>query len=196
VEFWAKSSTTTVATDLDLLLDDTANCASALETLSLPALTADTWTYVRVALANPELDTAIISVGLTMANDIAANVIWIDDVKAINDDTAEWAPLDRSSWYVDRNARDLILRDRHAPGYALLKLVGGNRPALLTTDAGVSEVPETFLIARATQLALLAGMGSPSMETSVRSSQASSWGTLADRALASLGAWNGVVEVP
>ena len=38
---WARTSLNTVAGDLQLLLDDTAECASPLETLNLPALTAD-----------------------------------------------------------------------------------------------------------------------------------------------------------
>ena len=187
VEFWIKSTIATLATTLDLLLDDTAVCASALETLSIPALTADTWTFVRVALANPELDTAIISVGLIIAMDTFAavdGVIWINDVRAVKDDTAVWVPLNNSSWRVDQLNRDLILTQsgRLASGYRLLRLRGGDKPAMLTTDAGVCEVDDQFVIARATELALLAASGGPNTDPDALRSLAGYWGQKAEMA--------------
>ena len=64
IEFWIKSTVATSAGNLKILLDDSASCASPIETLNVPALTANTWKYCRVALSNPHTDTAIISVGL------------------------------------------------------------------------------------------------------------------------------------
>ena len=156
VEFWVKSTIATVAGDFTILLDDSAVCASALETLSIPALVADTWTFVHVALANPELDTAIISVGLNAANNIAANVIWVNDVRAVRDDTAVWRRLSERSWRIDKEARDLVLTPdaRSVIGNRLIKLVGGDKPALLSADATACEVDDEFVIARATELAL------------------------------------------
>lgn len=43
---WIRSSVNTAAGDLRILLDDTANCASPLEDLQVPALVANTWTRV------------------------------------------------------------------------------------------------------------------------------------------------------
>ena len=43
VMFWARSSLSPSAGNLELLLDDTADCASPLENLDLPGLTAATW---------------------------------------------------------------------------------------------------------------------------------------------------------
>src|SRR3990167_7907558 len=91
VEFWIKSSVATAASDLVLRLSATASAASATDDLNIPALTANTWTYVRVALGNPHLDTAIISIGLRMAVDIGAAYIWLDDIRAIRDKTESWA---------------------------------------------------------------------------------------------------------
>jgi hypothetical protein len=155
MEFWIKSTVATGATTLTLLLDNTTACASALETLAIPALTADTWTFVRVALANPELDTAIISVGLNVAVDYGATAgyVWINDVMAVKDETAVWTKVDDNSWHVDEEARDIIFRS--APDYKLLKLTGGDKPLLFTADSDVCEVDDKFVIARATQLALL-----------------------------------------
>lgn len=83
IEFWIKSSVATAAGDLQILLDDTAKCVSPLETLNVPALVANTWTHVRVALLNPQLDTAIISLGLKYTVDIGACEIHLDDFRAV-----------------------------------------------------------------------------------------------------------------
>ena len=72
LECWIKSTVATSAGNLKILLDASASCASPIETLEVPALTANTWTYVRMALANPETDTAIISIGLEYDADLNA----------------------------------------------------------------------------------------------------------------------------
>ena len=180
VEFWIKSTIATAAGDFTILLDDTAACASALETLSVPALVANTWTYVRVALANPSLDTAIISVGLNAAANIAANTVWVNDVKAVLSATALWNKMDYNNWRVDSEARDVVMRN--APGYYLLKLTGGDKPLLLTADADVNEVDDQFVIARATELSLLAFGGGPSTDPDALRSLAGYWGSRADLA--------------
>jgi hypothetical protein len=84
IEGWVKIALAagTSAGNLKILLDDTVRCASPLEELNVPALTNDTWTYFRVPLATPELDTAIISVGLEYDADLTACTVWIDDLKA------------------------------------------------------------------------------------------------------------------
>ena len=109
IEMWVKSTVATSSGNLKLLLDNTASCASPIETLSIPALSADTWTFVRMTLANPETDTAIISVGLEYDSDLGACVVWIDDISAVANDTAEWTTLDRRYWKIDKEARDLVL---------------------------------------------------------------------------------------
>lgn len=81
---WVKSSIDLSAGDVHLLLDDTAECASPLETLAIPALVANTWTQVKIALAAASTDTAIVSVGLKGTVDKGAFDFWIDDIRAIN----------------------------------------------------------------------------------------------------------------
>lgn len=180
VEFWIKSTVATAAGDLRVILDDTANCASATETLNVPALTADTWTYCRVALSNPESDTAIISVGLRYHVDIGACSIWINDIKAVKEETSVWVPVDKNAWYVDEEARDLVFRA--APPYRLIKLIGGDSPALFTTDSDTAEIDEQYLIARATELTLLALSGGPANDPDALRSLAGYWGRRADEA--------------
>lgn len=84
---WIRSTTALNASDIQILLDDTASCASPLESLNLPAITANTWTKVKLALATPASDTAIISVGVKMVVDKGAFTLYVDDIKAVKADT-------------------------------------------------------------------------------------------------------------
>ena len=181
---WVKSTVATSAGNLKLLLDNTAACASPLETLSVPALSADTWTFVRMSLANPETDTAIISVGLEYDADIGAVTVWIDDIVAVENDTAEWETLDRRYWKIDKESRDLILvRDGQcAAGYSLLKITGGDKPALLTSDSTATEIDEDYIIASAMNIALLSSSGGPSTDPDARRQLSAYWAQQAERA--------------
>ena len=183
IEMWVKSTVATSAGNLKLLLDDTASCGSPLETLSIPALSADTWTFVRMSLANPETDTAIISVGLEYDSDIGAATVWIDDIVAVANDTAEWTTLDRRNWKIDKEARDLILvRDGHdSLGYSLIKITGGDKPALLTADSSTTEIDEDYVVAQAITLALLATSGGPGTDPDAKRQLSAFWADQAQR---------------
>jgi hypothetical protein len=160
LEGWVKIalSAGTSAGNLKILLDNTANCGSPLETLNVPALTNDIWTYFRVPLANPELDTAIISVGLEYDADLTACTVWLDDLKAVKNDEAIWTLAPRRLWHIDKNTRDLILSSagRSLIGYSMLKIVGGDEPTLMTLDSNTNEVSDDYVIAKATALAMSA----------------------------------------
>ena len=184
IEMWVKSTVATSSGNLKLLLDDTASCASPLETLDIPALSADTWTFVRMSLSNPETDTAIISVGLEYDSDIGAATVWIDDIVAVANDTAEWSTLDRRNWRIDKESRDLVLvRDGQcAVGYALIKLTGGDKPALLTSDATATEIDEDYIIANSVALALLSAGGGPSTDPDAKRQLSAFWSDQAQRA--------------
>jgi hypothetical protein len=183
IEMWVKSTVATSAGNLKLLLDDTASCASPLETLSIPALSADTWTFVRMSLSNPETDTAIISVGLEYDADLGACTVWIDDIVAVANDTAEWEVLDRRNWKIDKEARDLILlRDGHqALGYSLIKIIGGDKPALLSADSSTTEVGDTYIIAMATTLALISSSGGTATDPDSKRQLSAYWAAQAER---------------
>ena len=184
IEMWVKSTVATSSGNLKLLLDDTASCASPLETLSIPALSADTWTFVRMSLSNPETDTAIISVGLEYDSDLGACTVWIDDIVAVANDTAEWATLDRRTWKIDKESRDLVLiRDGHeAVGYRLIKIIGGDKPALLTSDSTTTEVDEDYIIANAISLAFLSASGGPATDPDAKRQISAYWTDQAQRA--------------
>ena len=184
IEMWVKSTVATSAGNLKLLLDDSASCASPIETLSIPALSADTWTFVRMTLANPETDTAIISVGLEYDSDLGACTVWIDDIVAVANDTAEWTTLDRRNWKIDKESRDLVLlRDGHiALGYSLIKITGGDKPALLTSDSTATEISEEYIIANAVTTALLSASGGPATDPDAKRQLSAYWSQQAEKA--------------
>ena len=80
VSVWLKSDVATDANDLQITLDDTAACASSLEDINVPALTAGTWQRVVVAIADNSDMTAIKCVGLRVAVDKGAQVVNLDDI--------------------------------------------------------------------------------------------------------------------
>ena len=185
VELWVKSTVATSAGNLKLLLDNSASCASPLETLSIPALSADTWTYCRVALANPETDTAIISIGFGYDSDLGACTVWIDDIKAVVNSSAVWERLPHNVWSVDRASRDLVLTSdgRSIAGYRLLKLSGGAKPGLLTAETTTSDVDDWYVIARATALAI---QGTPGQDPGENRRRATQWFAIAEMAWRSM----------
>jgi hypothetical protein len=195
IEMWVKSTVATSSGNLKLLLDDSTSCASPLETLSLPALSADTWTYCRMALSTPELDTAIISVGFEYDYDLGACVVWIDDIKAVIDASALWEKLDTRLWSIDKNNRKLVftLDGRAIARYNLLRLTGGDQPAIMTADSSTCEIDEGYVIARATALALSASWGLPDPGEARRMAQF--WMALSEQAKARMPMLQGVRTV-
>ena len=136
-----------------------------------------------MALANPETDTAIISIGLEYDSDLGACQVRLDDIKVVQNDTAEWTIFPKHLWKIDRSARDLILSDsgRLEAGYTLLKITGGDKPALLTTETATSEVDDSYIIARATGLAFAAASGGTGTDPDQKRQQAAFWLGLAEQ---------------
>ena len=195
IEMWVKSTVATSSGNLKLLLDNSASCASPLETLSLPALTADTWTYCRMALSSPELDTAIISVGFEYDSDLGACVVWIDDIKAVVDASAIWEKLGHHLWSIDKSNRNLVftLDGRAAARYNLLRLTGGDQPAIMSADSSTCEIDEGYVVARATALALSSAWGLPDPGEARRMAQF--WMALSEQAKARMPILQGVRTV-
>jgi len=80
---WVKSSVALAAGDWQLLLDDTASCASPIKSLDIPALSANTWTRVLLDLGDASGLGSLISIGLKQVTDKGAMNFWIDDVQAL-----------------------------------------------------------------------------------------------------------------
>ena len=155
VEFWIKSSTATAAGNITLCLSSAADLGTIEETLAVPALAARTWTYCRVSLANPEEDSAIISVGLKYVT-TGARYVWINDIKVVETESAVYNRLWSGTYRVDREARKVFLSEsaRKEVGYSLVRLIGYNLPSLLSSDSTTCEVDPDLVVARATSKAL------------------------------------------
>lgn len=150
LEGWCKATTALAAADFVVQLREGAG--TTRETLSVPAVAADTWTFFRVALGNPELDTAIDRIYLEYNANSGGNTVWFDDIRAVDDNSGNWVLLNDGTWLIDHEARDLILKPSAlaAVGYALLKITGGSIPTTMAAGTTTATVPEEFLIARAT----------------------------------------------
>lgn len=88
IGFWFRSSVALSAGDYQILLDNTAQCASPLESLDIPAVSAgnvNTWLYMKINLAAASGDTAIVSVGLKCIVDVPGT-FYIDDIRGLEGD--------------------------------------------------------------------------------------------------------------
>jgi len=144
LEFWAKTNVNVTSSALRIQLGEGS---TARETLNIPALNADSWTYLRLALANPELDSAITRFALTTgASDAGSMTVWNDDVTVTRAQTEEWARVNPRFWGLDHATRALVLeRDADIP-YALLRITGRRAPALLANDTTICEVDPDYVI--------------------------------------------------
>tara|TARA_R110000765_G_scaffold22466_4_gene57383 strand:+ start:38 stop:556 length:519 start_codon:yes stop_codon:yes gene_type:complete len=121
------------------------------ETLLVPAVTSDdTFEYKRVALASPESDTAITTIAIVAnhASSVDSKTIWFDDIKVTRADDWVWKRINMRNWYIDQQARDIVFRTR--PEYALMKISGGDKPALPSSDTSVMELDDQYIVNWAT----------------------------------------------
>ena len=80
LEVWVQSSLGTAVGDLEIVLDDSTGCASALENIDLPALATSTWKRVTVPIDDNTDMTAIQCVGVYITSDQGAQTINVDNV--------------------------------------------------------------------------------------------------------------------
>jgi hypothetical protein len=90
ISLW--SSVNLAAGDLQLLVDDTANCASPLRSLDIPATTANTWTRHNILLGGTSDLTAIISLGVKQIVDKGAFTIKVGGI-AVKERVANWSNI-------------------------------------------------------------------------------------------------------
>jgi len=156
LEFWFKSSVTHAAGDLTIVLGEGSTLATPRETINIPAATARTWTYMRVSLVNPELLSAIVSVGLKFVTGTSTRYIWINDIKAVNTESAVFHRLWPGSYRIEREARKVFLKEdsRAEVGYSLIRLIGYKLPSLLTADSDTATLDPDLIAARATSRSL------------------------------------------
>ena len=183
VEFWIKSTVATSSGNLKIHIDDAAittstiSAGTVLETVNVPALSADTWAFCRLALSNSESNTAIAAVALEYDSDLGACTVWLDDISVTRNDTGYWRQVPRNLWRIAQQSRDIVFDeyfDGFAP-YSLLKIVGGDKPALLSSDSTTNEISDSYIIERTTALAFSASSGGPNTDPDARRQQAAFW---------------------
>ena len=82
LEFWVRSSIDTSLGDIEVIIDDSNACGTSLENVDIPALVADTWKLVVVAIADNDDMTTVQCVGLNVATDNGLQTVILDDIKA------------------------------------------------------------------------------------------------------------------
>ena len=180
IELWLMSSVAAAASDFTLRLTSGSTTVS----FNMPALTANTWTFVRVTI-NPDDArqlTAVTTVVLRQVVDIGAATMWVDDIRAVKNSTAQWERIGGHNWYIDKEAGEIVFKPSWGtPPYNLLKIIGGDKPVLLNADATASEIDPFFVIAKATELALMATSGGPQNDPDARRQQVAYWATEAEK---------------
>ncbi len=148
VDLWAKSNVTTTSSTLRVQLNEGS---TNRETLTLPALNADSWTRVNLTLANPELDSAISRfVVQTGASDGGSATVLFDDVITYRARAEDWVTVPREFWEVDRDRRELRIKPDAGVPYAKLQVTGVQKPALLENDTAISQIDPNYIINSAT----------------------------------------------
>ena len=170
IELWTLSTLAKSVGDLTVRLTSGATTVS----FDIPDLTANIPAYVRMTI-NPNDArqlTAVTTVAVRHVGDMAATVtLWVDDIKAVVNDSAQWVEIPHEWWWIDQEAQEIVFRPEWGPPpYELLRITGGDIPALLTTDSTVCEVDPYFVIAKATELGLMSNpqYGSPAEEAAWR----------------------------
>jgi hypothetical protein len=181
VEFWLYSTVALTAGDLSVRLSSTASAGTATEELACPAVAARTWTHCRVTLANPESDTAIISVGLIATVDTGASTVRVDRISAVVDDSAQWLPIHRDTWWVGRDRRTIHFKS--PPLGVLLKLDSYGQPTELTADTSVCDIEPEYIINKTTAIALRALVDRRATSREANTREADVFETLAQQAL-------------
>ena len=80
VRLWVKSSIATSLGDIEIILDDSTACGTALESIDIPALTANTWTQVSLTISDNTDMSAIACVGLNVITDNGLQTVNLDDI--------------------------------------------------------------------------------------------------------------------
>ena len=82
---WLRSSVTTAAGDLRILIDEQIGAAAPEENLLVPVLTTTVWRRCILPMTTPSALNAVLSVGLYQQTDLANGTFDIDDVEAITE---------------------------------------------------------------------------------------------------------------
>jgi hypothetical protein len=167
IEIWIHSTVALDAGDLHLLLDDTASCASPLETLDIPATAANTPTRHVISLADPSSDVDIISVGIELEVDKGAMTLRVDDIVASLSDSKEYKDLSPEQWFIAKGdtpkfaltaAGKTVVGDNNQ-----VRLSGYASPDYFSDDTTDCEIDPDFVIEWALAYLMLFHAKAPSL---------------------------------
>ncbi len=152
LEFDMYSTIALSAAELDFVLSASAAIAATTESLDIPAMNAATWYRHSIALANPESDTAIISLGLVNTTDVGACTLYIDNVRAVKDGSKQYREVPPEYWSIAKGSTNYLKFDKNGKGLIgearFLRLSGYELPTMLTTDSTVTEIDSDYIIAQ------------------------------------------------
>ena len=165
IVLWLRSTVALDAGDIQVLLDNTALCASPLESLDVTAVVANTWTPITISLSDPTALSAIISVGIKMVTDKGAFTLWIDDIRAQKANSRIYEPLNPDMWEIipaqDIGATQTAKIKLTSAGYSAIdnnsriRLQGYQMAAVLSADTGVPDMDPDYIIYHAVANLLL-----------------------------------------
>lgn len=187
IEFSMYSSIALTAGQIELHLSSTAAIASAEETLDVPAMSAATKYRHSVALANPQSDTAIISVGLYQVADVGACTLYIDKIVAVNSKSKEYIELPDEYWHIAKGTTPYL--QISTTGLLVtgtdvqLRLTGHQLVSRLDADATSADIDPAFIIDKATERLLIAHAKSSSLDIQDKAGLATYWRAEADKKL-------------
>jgi hypothetical protein len=81
IYIWLKSSIALNSGDLQLLLDDTANCVSPIKFLDIKSIEANTWVRIPIHLGDASGLTSLVSIGIKQTRDLGGFSLWLDDIR-------------------------------------------------------------------------------------------------------------------
>lgn len=185
LEIWVYSTVALDAGDLQVLLDDTAQCASALESLDIPATTAETWTRHLISLANPSTDIDIISLGIKQVTDKGAFTLYVDDVRVVKSASRVYLHLSPEHWSIVKDTTDklqLTTDGLSITGFpTLLRLIGYQQVSLLTDDTTDSTIDPDYIIAFVLGTILMGHSKSAQLDIQDRAKLGTYWLSRAER---------------
>ena len=190
VEFWMYSSIALTAGQLQIKLSASAAIAADTEAIDIPAMDAATWYRHSLSLANPQDDTAIISVGIYQVANVADFTFYVDDVRAVNNATKEWLTINPDMWRIAKNSTNYLHLDRSALSLTRnptqLRLTGYQIPSLMTADSDSCEIDPAFIIAKVTGRLLISHAKSSRLDISDRQGLSKYWLDEAEKRLPSI----------
>jgi hypothetical protein len=149
IEFDMYSSINLTAGYLDFVLDDTAGCVSAVESIDIPAMTAGVKYRHSITMANPHLDSAIISLGVVNTTDVGACTLYFKNIHAVYSGSKEYRELNPKQWNLAGGSSPKLVLTSSGKGIVgnnkQIRISGYASPYLMTDDTTDCEINPEYV---------------------------------------------------